>query len=192
MKAKKITIVFNAPVVLGFALVSLVVLGLDNLLGGRLIIRYFCVYRSSLTDPFTYLRLFTHVLGHADYSHYISNILLMLVVGPSLEDGYGSKNLLKAIVITALATGLVQFIFFPGTALLGASGIVFMMIVMSSFAGYKSGTIPVTLILVFALYVGQEVVDAVFKTDNVSQLTHIIGGICGAAFGFTLTGRGRR
>lgn len=192
MKAKKITIVFNAPVVLGFALVSLVVLGLDNLLGGRLIIRYFCVYRSSLTDPFTYLRLFTHVLGHADYSHYISNILLMLVVGPSLEDRYGSKNLLKAIVITALATGLVQFIFFPGTALLGASGIVFMMIVMSSFAGYKSGTIPVTLILVFALYVGQEVVDAVFKTDNVSQLTHIIGGICGAAFGFTLTGRGRR
>ena len=192
MKRRKITIVFNSPVVLSFALISLLVLVLDNLFGGRLISKYFCVYRSSLADPFTYVRFFTHVLGHADYSHYINNILLMLVVGPSLEDRYGSGNTLKAMLVTAFVTGLVHFIFFPRTALLGASGIVFMMIIMSSFAGYKSGSIPVTLILVFALYVGQEIVDAFFVKDNVSQLTHIIGGLCGAVFGFSLSGRRRR
>ena len=192
MRQKKITIVFNAPVVLGFALISILVLILDNVFGGRLIGTYFCVYRSSLADPLTYLRFFTHVLGHASYEHYINNMLLFLVVGPTLEERYGSGRMLEAILITAFVTGLAQFIFFPGTALLGASGVVFMMIIMSSFAGYKGGTIPITLILVFILYIGGEVFDAIFVRDDISQFTHVLGGFCGAAFGFMMTGRGRR
>lgn len=192
MKQRKITIVFNSPVVLSFALISLLVLVIDNFLGGWLIPKYFCVFRSSMLDPATYLRFFTHVLGHASYEHYINNMLLMLIVGPSLEERYGSRNLLWAIVFTSFITGLAQFIFFPGTALLGASGIVFMMIIMSSFAGYRGGTIPVTLILVFALYIGQEVLDAVFVRDSVSQFTHVLGGVCGAGIGFALTGKGKR
>ena len=67
-----------------------------------------------------------------------------------------------------------------------------MMIIMSSFAGYRGGTIPVTLILVFALYIGQEVLDAVFVRDSVSQFTHVLGGVCGAGIGFALTGKGKR
>ena len=88
--------------------------------------------------------------------------------------------------LTAFASGLVQFIFFPGTALLGASGIVFMMIVLSSLSGMRDGAIPLTLILVVVLYLGGEVVDAVSSQDDVSQLTHIVGGLCGGAFGLTV------
>ena len=65
-------------------------------------------------------RLFTHVLGHAGYSHYMGNMLLLLLVGPPLEEKYGSRTLLLTIAVTALVTGLAQFIFFPQTALLGA------------------------------------------------------------------------
>ena len=83
-------------------------------------------------------------------------------------------------------SGLVQWLFFPHTALLGASGIVFMMIVMSSLSGMKDGCIPITLILVLLLYVGGEIVDGVVLSDNVSQLTHIIGGICGAVLGLSM------
>lgn len=192
MKKRKITIIFNSPVVLSFALVSLLLLIIDNTFGGRIIPRYFSVYRSSLADPFTYLRFFTHVLGHASYSHYLNNMLLMLVVGPSLEEKYGSDRMIFAIAMTALATGVAQFLLFPRTALLGASGVVFMMIVMSSYAGARNGEIPLTLILVFVLYVGQEVFDAIFKSDSISQLSHIIGGICGAAIGFVMTRKRRR
>ena len=78
---------------------------------------------------------------------------------------------------------MVHWLFFPGSALMGASGIVFMMIVMSSLAGMKDGCIPLTLILVLLLYVGGEIVDGVVLCDNVSQLTHIIGGLCGAFLG---------
>jgi len=90
-------------------------------------------------------------------------------------------------LLTALVSGLVQYVFFPGSALLGASGIVFMMILLSSFGGVRNGVIPITLILVAICYLGGELWDAIFKQDNVSQLTHIVGGICGTILGFILS-----
>lgn len=177
---------YNSPVVLTFVLLSLAALLLDKLTGGWTTVKLFSVYRSPLTDILTYPRFVLHVLGHSGYSHYIGNMMMILVVGPPLEEKYGSRSLFWAIFLTALVSGLVQWLFFPGTALLGASGIVFMMIVMSSLAGMKDGYIPITLILVLVLYLGGEIVDGVVLSDNVSQLTHIIGGICGAVMGLNM------
>ena len=174
---------YNSPVVLTFALISLVALWLGKLTDGWTTQYLFSVWHSSLADILTYPRMFLHVLGHTDYSHYIANMMMILVVGPSLEEKYGSRNLLNAIVITALVSGIIHWAFFPGSALLGASGIVFMMIVMASLAGMRDGCIPITLILVLILYLGGEVVDGIMLSDNVSQLTHIVGGICGAFLG---------
>ena len=61
-----------------------------------------------------------------------------------------------------------------------------MLIVMSSLSGMRSGEVPLTLILVLILYLGGEIVDGVTASDNISQLTHIIGGLCGAVLGFLL------
>ena len=183
---KKIVIRFNAPVILTFALLSLLALLLGNWTNGAATHQYFSVYRSSLSDPLTYVRFIGHVLGHADYEHYMGNMLLLLLVGPGLEEKYGSRNLLLTIVITAFATGLVQFLLFPHSALLGASGVVFMMIVLSSFTEMKKGGIPLTMLLVVALYLGSEIADGLTKTDNVSHLTHIVGGVSGIVFGFRL------
>ena len=83
-------------------------------------------------------------------------------------------------------TGLVQFIFFPNTVLLGASGIVFMMIVLSSFTEMGKEGIPITLILVVIFYLGGELMDGLMTLDNVSQLTHIVGGVCGALLGISM------
>lgn len=180
---------YNSPVVLTFVLISLLVLIIDEVSGGQTTARLFCVYRSSLADPLTYPRFFLHVLGHAGYEHYMGNVLLMLVVGPPLEEKYGSKTLAVTIIITAFISGVVQWAAFPGQALLGASGIVFMMIVMSSLAGMRAGAIPLTLIFVLVFYVGGEVMDGILKTDNISQLTHVIGGVCGAFLGYALSKR---
>ena len=174
---------YNSPVVLTFALISLGTLLLGRVTDGWTTTHLFSVWHSSLGDLLTYPRFFLHVLGHANYSHYISNIMIILVVGPGLEEKYGSRNLFSAIVITAFVSGLVHWLFFPGTALLGASGIVFMMIVMASLAGMRDGCIPITLILVLILYLGGELVNGIAVSDNISQLTHIVGGICGAFLG---------
>ena len=183
---KKPRIQYNSPVVLSFALISLLALALGRLTGGWTTRALFCVYRAPLTDPLTYVRMVGHVLGHSGYAHYMGNMTLLLVVGPPLEEKYGSGRLLGCILFTALVSGLVQFIFFPDTALLGASGIVFMMIVLSSLAGMRDGSIPLTLILVVLIYLGGEIVDAVTVQDSVSQLTHIVGGLCGAGLGFAM------
>lgn len=191
MKHPTIKISYNAPVALTFALLALAALLLDPVTNGWTTSHLFSVYHCSLSDPLAFVRFFGHVLGHSGFSHYIGNIVLILVLGPNLEDRFGSWNLLWAILVTALISGLVQFIFFPGTALLGASGIVFMMILLSSFGGVRSGVIPVTLILVAVFYLGGELWDAITVRDNVSQLTHIIGGVCGTVLGFALSGRRR-
>ena len=173
---------YNSPVVLTFALISLLLLPLNTFTGGWTTAHLFSVYRCPLLDPLAFFRFFGHVLGHSDLSHYMSNMLLMLLVGPPLEEKYGSRALILYIAVTALMTGLVEFIFFPASALLGASGVVFMMIVLSSFTATEHGTIPVTLILVIILYLGGEIVAGITSVDNVSQLTHIVGGICGLVF----------
>ena len=189
---RRIVIRFNAPVILSFALLSLLALVLGNLTNGATTYRYFSVYRSSLSDPLTYIRFFGHVLGHADYDHSMGNMLLLRLVGPGIEEKYGHRTTALCIAVTALVTGLVQFIFFPATALLGASGIVFMMIVLSSFTEMGKEGIPITLILVVVFYLGGELMDGLSALDNVSQLTHIVGGICGLVFGFTIKKRRRR
>lgn len=183
---------FNAPVILGFALLSLLTLLLGKITDCATTYRYFSVYRASLSDPLTYVRFFSHVLGHANYEHYMGNMLLLLLVGPGIEEKYGHKTTALCIALTALVTGLVQFIFFPHTALLGASGIVFMMIVLSSFTEMGKEGIPVTLILVVIFYLGGEVTDGLTSADNVSQLTHIIGGLCGLIYGFSIKKRRHR
>ena len=184
---KKIVIRFNAPVILTFALLSLLALLLGNWTGGTATTQFFSVYRSSLADPLTYVRFFGHVLGHTGYEHYMGNMLLLLLVGPGLEEKYGSGTMVWMIALTALVTGLVHFIFFPHSALLGASGILLMMLLMASMGGMSSGKIPLTMILVPGFYLGGEIRTAMAVRDSISRLTHIIGGVCGAALGFGLS-----
>jgi rhomboid protease GluP len=176
---------YNSPVVLTFALVSFCVLGLGQLTRGWTDQMLFCVYRSSLLDPLTYVRLFGHVLGHANLAHLTGNMMLFLLLGPILEEKYGSRAMLQMFAVVALVTGVVNMVFFPGVALMGASGIVFMMIVLASMTSVGRGQIPLTLIVVAILYLGQEVYDGIFTVDNISHLSHIVGGVCGCAFGFT-------
>ena len=169
--------------ILTFFLLSLGALFLGQWTGGWTTKHLFCVYRGSLKDPLFYIRLFGHVLGHASWDHFLNNMLLLLVIGPPMEEKYGSGPLLKGILLTALISGVLQCVLFPHTALLGASGIVFMLIMLASLSGF-SGGIPVTMLLVAALYLGQQVYDIIFAHDNVANFMHIVGGVCGTAFGY--------
>lgn len=183
---------YNSPVILTYVLLCTGALLLSDATGGRSNDLFFCVYRSSLADPLTYFRLFGHVLGHANWTHFQGNVLYLLILGPAAEEKYGSRSLLLAMLVTAFVSGAAHCILSPGTALLGASGIVFMLIFLSSLAGMKNGRIPLTLILVAVFYLGQEIYDALFTTDGISHLTHIIGGVCGTALGFSMRSGRRR
>ncbi len=186
MREQKLKISFNSPVILGFAVICFGALILGMITGGRTNNMFFSVYRSSLLDPLTYVRFVGHVFGHAGWEHFLGNIMLILVVGPLLEEKYGSADLLFVILATALVTGIANFALFPRIQLLGASGVVFALILLSSFTSMKEGEIPLTFILVAALYIGQQVYQGIFVNDNVSNLTHILGGLVGAGLGYVM------
>lgn len=176
---------FNSPVVLIFVFVCAGTLVLNTVTGGWSNQYLFSVYRSSLMDILSYVRVFGHIVGHANFAHFFNNITLILLVGPLLEEKYGGANLLFVILLTALVTGICNVVLFPDVALLGASGVVFAFILLSSMASFSDGKIPLTFILIAVIYIGREVISA-FSTDNISQFTHIIGGIVGAGCGYFL------
>lgn len=174
---------YNSVLILSFFFISFVVLILKYITFGKSNDILFSSHRTSLLDPLTYVRLFTHVLGHSDWKHFSNNFLYILLIGPMIEEKYGTINLLVMFLITAGVTGILNSII-GRKRILGASGIVFMLIVLSSFVNIQAGKIPVTLILIFIFYIVNEILDGMFKKDNVSHFGHIVGAICGAIFGF--------
>ena len=186
---KKLRITVNAPVILTFVLICFLATLLGILTGGRTTELFFMTWRSSLKSPLTYLRFFTHVFGHNGWDHFIGNAGYLLLLGPLLEEKYGRRALIEVIAITALVTGLFNYWFFPTVGLCGASGVVFALILLSSFTGFREGEIPLTFILVAAIFLGQQVYEGVFLRDDVSNMAHLVGGVIGAVLGFALNGR---
>lgn len=172
---------FNSPVILGFSLICVAVFVLDKVMVGTLM-PYFTLGNVNTSSALSLLTLFTHVIGHASIEHLMGNLTFILLLGPIVEEKYGDSRTLFMMLITALVTGILNLLFFH-TGLMGASGIVFMLILLVSFTNTKSGEIPVTFILVALLFIGKEVIESL-NTDQISQFAHIIGGVCGSVFGF--------
>jgi len=176
---------YNSPVILSFALLSFVALVIGGANDMFLTNLLFSVHRSPASDPLTYIRLFGHVLGHANFDHYLGNFLIILLIGPLLEEKYGSKNMLLMILATAFITGILNMAFSPYN-LRGASGVAFMLILLSSFVNLEKGRIPATFILVVIVFLGREIRDGLIIHDNISRITHIIGGVFGMFVGCLL------
>ena len=176
------SIKYNSPVILTFALACSAIFFIDRFMAGTLMGIFSVGTTIDITNPLSIFSLFSHVLGHGSMDHLLGNMTFVLLIGPIIEEKYGSRFTLIMIVLTALITGLLNVTFFD-TGLLGASGIVFMLILLVSFTNVKGGQIPLTFILVALLFIGKEVIQSL-NSDQVSQFAHIIGGICGSIFGF--------
>ncbi|UKN02980.1 rhomboid family intramembrane serine protease [Paracrocinitomix mangrovi] len=178
---------FNSPVVLIFSFVcGIVYLFTSNGIGTD----YFILDPVwNFSSPSWYFKMFSHTIGHASIEHFMGNMAFFLLLGPIVEEKYGSKNLVIMFLTTAVVTGLIQIMFFD-TRLLGASGIVFMLILLVSLVNFKNKEIPLTFVLIVIIYIGGEIWGTFDgREDGISHSTHIIGGIVGAVFGFALAGK---
>jgi GlpG protein len=186
---RRLKIDYNAPFCLTFALLAMFAYVAATLTGGWTSQNLFSISGSAgFLDWMTYPRLVLHVLGHGSVPHLFANLTVLLLVGPLLEEMYGPGLLLALAVLTAVLTGLIMVVFFSGQ-LMGASGIVFAFIILSSFANAKSGTIPLTFLLICLIFLGGEIIRAFGQQDNIAQFAHIAGGILGGAAGFFMAKR---
>ncbi|PCJ19499.1 MAG: rhomboid family intramembrane serine protease [Candidatus Cloacimonadota bacterium] len=178
---------YNSPVILTFTFLSIAVMATIHFTQSQFIDSLFSVGTTmDFYNPLDYFRLVSHVSGHANWPHLIGNFSYILLLGPLIEEKYGSWSTLQMILVTAIFTSIINIIFF-NNGLHGASGIVFMLILLSSMSNFKSGEVPLTFLMVAIFYIGGEVTNS-FKADNISQFGHIFGGICGSFFGFLLKG----
>ncbi len=176
---------YNAPVILTYSILSICVL---TFWSSGLLAKYFSSpAHVAFLNPYFYLRLISYIAGHGGWPHLIGNLMIILLVGPLLEEKYGSGKLLEMILITAVVTGLLNAFLFS-TSLIGGSGIAFMLILLSSFSNIKSKEIPLTFIIIAILFIGSEVASTL-KIDRISQFSHLAGGFIGAGYGFIRSGR---
>ena len=82
---------YNSFVILTYFFLSLIVLILKNITN-RKINKLFTSGRDSILNPLTYIRMFTHILGHTNYNHFKNNFLYILLIGPMIEEKYGTIN----------------------------------------------------------------------------------------------------
>jgi membrane associated rhomboid family serine protease len=171
---------YNSPVILTFSLAAILAYALTTMVP---VARALFVLTPglSLASPIFWLTLFSYVFGHAGLAHLVGNLSFILLLGPLVEEKYGPGRTLAMMALTALVTATLQLLLF-NEGLLGASGIVLMFIILSSWTNFKAGEIPLTFILVALLFLGREVFQA-FRDDQISQFAHIIGGLSGGAFG---------
>ncbi len=182
---------YNSPVVLTFSLICIAVFVLDLIFSigsngetGPITQKFFMLRGYfDYTNPLDYLRLLSYTMGHSNQAHIMGNMSIFLLIAPIMEEKYGSRNVLIMMFSTALVTAFFQLLLF-NSGLLGASGIVFMFIVLVSFADARKGTIPLTFILVVLFYVGTEILHSL-QNNQVSEYAHIAGGVMGAIFGMT-------
>jgi membrane associated rhomboid family serine protease len=180
-------ITFNAPFTVLFSLVAVAMYFLFQADGS--IPRIFMLEGDlQLTNWKWYVSLVGYTLGHGSISHLIGNISIILLLGPFVEKRYGTKRLFIMLSITGIVTALVHVMFWDHR-LIGASGIVFMLFVLSSLIDMRGNEIPITFILIALLFIGQEIVQS-FDDDRISQFAHISGGVMGAIFGFMYRSKG--
>ena len=174
---------YNSPAILTVVLGAIIVTAISAFGNSSFSRDFFTLPpRLSFSDPLDYFRMFSHVIGHGDWNHLWGNTLFLLLLGPTQEEKYGTANMWKMILITAAVTALINHFFFD-TGLMGASGLVFLLILLGSLSGLREGTIPITFLLIAGIYLTREI-SAALENDNISQTGHLIGGLCGTWFGF--------
>lgn len=176
---------YNSPVILTYTIISIAVLILS--FSNTVAALFTSPTDLSFLNPLFYFRLFSYVVRHAGWPHLMENLMVILLIGPLIEEKYGSVRLLEMFFITAISTALLNAAIFSNS-LVGGSGLAFMLILLGSFSNIKSKEIPLTFVIIAVLFIGNEVA-ASFNIDRISQFSHLAGGFTGAFYGFLRTGR---
>ena len=131
----------------------------------------------------------THMFVHADLPHFAGNMLMLLHFGPELERRWSRSDFVKLYVLSGVGGIVLHSLFYPGVALLGASGAIMGLSLVSA---VNSPDARVWLLGIFppvrAKYLmGYAVVSNLVYvlsgiTDGISYAAHVGGVVGGLAY----------
>jgi GlpG protein len=175
----------EAPVIVAYCLlcITIHILNLTVLRGIS-----FQMGVDSEMDPWNllqYIRFLTHILAHDSIGHLKGNMTNLLLVGPAAEASFGHRVIVQVIVTVAISSAMTHLIVGRyNSRQLGATGVVFAMILLNSLVSAKSGKIPVSFVLTSVLWLGDEAWKLFFSNDGISHSAHLTGGLIGTLYGF--------
>lgn len=175
---------FHSYVIIGYFLICLSLFILNTITNNK-VTSFLKIRRGSFFNPMNYLRLVTSSLCHSDFNHFKNNFIFILLLGPILEEKYGSFVLLEMLLITMVASSLFHLLFYDSSAI-GSSDVVYMMVMLCAVACSFDKKIPITFVFLFLFFVLGEILLMFFhkKGDKTSHDGHVVGAILGFVFGY--------
>ena len=200
-KKNSLKFIFDSPVVLVFSVVSAVIFISDLILKLNLSEKIFeCPGAKSVPafdfkSALSYVKLVIYPFGGENSTSFFLNIGFILLLGPVLEERYGSIMLALMIFITSLVGGVLTACV-STFGISGCGGIVFMMIILSVLSVFIKKQLPVSWIFIFALYLAFSLFSGkkisgfmLFMQNNVPVFIQLASGFCGGFFGFFVSPR---
>ncbi len=185
--------IYDAPATLTFAFICIILFILDSLLlKGQLSHNYLISPTTAAgkmpfmaSNPLSYLRLVLYSFGAASASTLVCNMIFVLLLGPSMEERYGTVVIAIMMAVCILFSGVLTACF-SKTSLTGSSAVIFMMIFLNSFVSLSKKKIPVSFVVVFFLFIFREIFDLenASLADGIKIIINIAGGLCGSLFAF--------
>ncbi|MBR5647047.1 MAG: rhomboid family intramembrane serine protease [Treponema sp.] len=181
---------YDAPVTNTFVLGTIFIFVLNLLIKNTDLNSMFfmCPTGASGTMPFSfskvtdYFKLLLYVFGGTEKSILFTNLLLIMLLSPQMEELYGSVAIGIMYVIAAVFTGVLN-VLFGKAPVCGADSIIFMLIVLDVLACFKSKSINCSAVVVVAVFICVQV----FRQNPngaVGIIITVAGGICGSLFAF--------
>jgi membrane associated rhomboid family serine protease len=179
----------DAPFSLIFSLLCLIVHLLSSIFGSSFTTSYFGIPSLSIFNflsPFSYFRMISQIFGHSNWQHLSGNLVYILLVGPNCEREYGCYKICIIVFLTAISSSLSHLFFGPRDSIqLGASGVVFMFILLNSLIETKTHHIPLTFICQVGIWCSKEFISNFWSQEGgISHLAHLTGALVGTLSGY--------
>lgn len=189
-KKLKLKFHYDSPVMLSFAFITLIIFVLDTFaLKGKLKEMWLVTptaaggqFPFAFSDFRSILRLFVHVFGYSQNEILICNLIFILLLGPQMEERYGSVIIGIMIFVSSLFSGVLNACFCKN-AVCGAEPVVFMLILLWTMMQLSRSKISASAIAVIALFIAMLIFR---KNPNgvVGVAVIAAGGLCGSLFAF--------
>ncbi|MCR5284476.1 MAG: rhomboid family intramembrane serine protease [Treponema sp.] len=179
---------YDAPVTLTFVLISAILFILSTYVIKSGAVSILLASPTSQTgnlpfivkQPLSYLRLLLYIFGSSDINVLLSNLIMIVMLGPAMEERYGSVIIGLMIFVSALFSGVLNACF-SADSLLGALPVICMMVFLNAFMAFSKKTVPLTFIFVIVLIAFMQIFSG---TGAVKFFICIAGGLCGSLFAF--------
>ncbi len=188
---------YDAPVTLTFVIATLLLFVINSFLcKGKLTTLILSAPTSSVgelpfevSSPLSYLRLFFYVFGASSGNMMITNLIFILLLGPAMEERYGSVVIGIMIIVSAVFAGVLNACFCQ-KMLQGPISIVFMMVFLNAFMSFSKKKVPLCFVIILILFVCREIFEQ-NANGIIGLISSLAGGLCGSLFAFLASPKAR-